>query len=68
MVATTTSGPAVISLPMTLSNRGRFDEGDVARHTIRLSGNSKDGLLAEPAAPKISTGDLIQYEAASASA
>ena len=54
----TTSGP---SLPMTLAHRGTPDDAEVIRHTIRLSWTPAAGLVAGPAAAKITVGDLSQY-------
>lgn len=53
------------SLPMMLSDRGRPEEGEVVRHTIRLSWSPTSGLSVEPAAARIGTGDLAPYETAS---
>jgi len=64
MATTTKGGTSETSLPMMLADRGAADEGDIVRHTIRLSWSPASGLSAEPAAAKVIMGDLTQYETA----
>jgi hypothetical protein len=68
MATTTKAGTSVTSLPMMLSDRGSPDEGEVVRHTIRLSWTPADGLSVEPEGAKIRAGDLAAYKTASVSA
>lgn len=65
MATTTRVGASVNSLPMMLSDRGKPDEGEVVRHTIRLSWTPESGLLSEPDSANISIDELTQYQAVS---
>ncbi len=66
VMATTTRSkqPSRPSLPMTLADRGRPDVHDVGRFSVHISWSPSGGLRAEPAAARISPGDLAHYETA----
>jgi hypothetical protein len=49
---------------MTLADRGRPDDDEIRRFSLHLSWNPSDGLLAGPAAAKITPNDLVHYETA----
>jgi hypothetical protein len=67
MATTTKVGAPPLSLPMTLADRADPDEGEPARHTIRISWAPEAGLAFEPVTAKITMNDLARYATASES-
>ena len=65
MATTTKVDRPVATLPMMLADRGTPDDGDGARHLIRLSWTPLIGLSAEPVAAHIRMDDLAHYETTS---
>jgi hypothetical protein len=61
---TTRGGRLASSLPLTLADQTTLPNDGAKRHSIRLSWTPARGLLAEPAAARITLNDLVHYETA----